>query len=495
MKPIDCGQPASPSTLPASMYHTFMQADAMDSTPRVIEFDPSLMARYDVPAPRYTSCPTAPQFHAGFGEAQLREAAMESNRTGAPLSLYVHVPFCMSPCFYCGCNRVITRDACKADQYLEYLRREIAMTAPLFDTGRTVRQLHLGGGTPNFLDIARLDVLMRELGKHFRFAKDHGGVEAGIEVDPRFADFDYVCELGALGFNRISIGVQDFDPEVQAAVNRLQTVAQTCEAVEAAWTADFESVNLDLIYGLPRQTLAGFERTLDQVVRIAPDRVAVYGYAHLPRLFKAQRQIDAADLPNAARRLRLFGLAVEKLCGAGYVYVGMDHFARPDDELVHAQARGTLQRNFQGYSTHGDSDIVGLGVSAIGRIGDSYSQNARDLPGYYMALDNDRLPVVRGIALDVDDVVRRAAINELMCQGVLDMHAFGERHGIVFADYFAAELERLRQLETDGLVELRAGGLGVTSRGRFLLRNVAMCFDAYLSHETQTSQPPYARSV
>ena len=467
----------------------------MHTIPGSVEFDPSLMARYDVPAPRYTSYPTAPQFHAGFGEAQLREAAAASNASGAPLSLYVHMPFCWSPCFYCGCTRVITRDVRKADRYLEYLQHEIAMTARLFDAGRTVRQLHFGGGTPNFLDIPRLGGLMGELGKHFRFAKDRDGVEAGIEVDPRFADFDYVCELGALGFNRISIGVQDFDPAVQAAVNRVQTVAQTFEVLEAARAADFDSVNLDLIYGLPRQTLAGFGQTLDHVIGLAPDRVAVYGYAHLPRLFKAQRQIDAADLPDAAMRLRLFGLALEKLCGAGYVYVGMDHFARPDDELVRAQGQGTLQRNFQGYSTQGDCDIVGLGVSAIGRIGHSYSQNARDLPGYYLALDNGRLPVARGIALDADDVVRRAAISQLMCHGVLDMRAFGERHGIVFADYFAKELERLRQLEADGLVELGPETLRVTSRGRLLLRNVAMCFDAYLSRETQTPQPRYAQSM
>ncbi len=460
-----------------------------------VQFDPLLMARYDVPAPRYTSYPTAPQFHAGFGETQLREAAVASNETGAPLSLYVHMPFCWSPCFYCGCTRVITRDVRRADQYLEYMHREIAMTAPLFDARRTVRQLHFGGGTPNFLDIPRLGGLVRELERHFRFANGRSGIEAGIEVDPRFADFDYVCELGVLGFNRISIGVQDFDPVVQSAINRVQTVAQTFEVLEAARAADFDSVNLDLIYGLPRQTLAGFGQTLDHVIGLAPDRVAVYGYAHLPRLFKAQRQIGAADLPDAAMRLRLFGLAVEKLCGAGYVYVGMDHFARPDDELVRAQRQGTLQRNFQGYSTRGGCDILGLGMSAIGRIGNTYSQNARDLPGYYMALDNVRLPVVRGIALDADDVVRRAAINELMCHGVLDMRAFGERHGIVFVDYFADELTRLRQLEADGLVELGAGVLSVTSRGRLLLRNVAMCFDAYLSREAQTPQPRYAQSM
>jgi len=469
----------------------------MNTLPKSVEFDPLLMARYDVPAPRYTSYPTAPQFHAGFGEAQLCDAILASNTMtpARPLSLYVHVPFCWSPCFYCGCTRVITRDSRNADTYLEYLHREIAMIARLFDARRLVRQLHLGGGTPNFLDIPRLKALMCDLVAHFRFAKGSDGLEAGIEVDPRFADFDYVCELGTLGFNRISIGVQDFDPAVQAAVNRIQTLAQTAAVVDGARAANFRSVNIDLIYGLPKQTLDGFAQTLDQTIGLAPDRVAVYGYAHLPRLFKAQNKIESADLPDPATRLKLLGLALQKLLDAGYVYIGMDHFARPDDELVRAQARGTLQRNFQGYSTSGDCDIVGLGMSAIGRIGNCYSQNARDLPGYYMALDNGRLPVVRGIVLDHDDVIRRAAISELMCHGRLDMHAFGARHGIVFGDYFAAELDCMRQLEADALVEVDSRMLRITASGRFLMRNVAMCFDAYLPWEVQAPQPRYARSI
>lgn len=462
-----------------------------------IEFDPALMARYDVPAPRYTSYPTAPQFHAGFGAAQLREAIDASNAAARPraLSLYVHVPFCWSPCFYCGCNRVISRDMRQADAYLERLDAEIRMTAPLFDGRRVVRQLHLGGGTPNFLDIPRLAALTDTLARNFHFASDGDGVEAGIEVDPRFADGDYVRSLGPLGFNRVSIGVQDFDPAVQAAVNRVQSVAQTRAAVDAARSAGFDSVNLDLIYGLPRQSLAGFEHTLDQVIAIAPDRVAVYGYAHLPRLFKAQRHIHSPDLPDAATRLRLFGLALEKLRGAGYVYIGMDHFARPGDELVRAREQGTLQRNFQGYSTRGDCDIVGLGMSAIGRIGNTYSQNVRDLAGYCLALDHGRLPIARGIELDADDEIRRAVINELMCDGVVDMRAFGARHGVDFADRFAVELERLRQLEADGLVDIDADTLRVTPRGRLLLRNVAMCFDAYLVREAQDPEPRYARSM
>ena len=469
----------------------------MDTIPQSLEFDPLLMARYDVPAPRYTSYPTAPQFHAGFGETQLCEAIIASNEATPqrPLSLYVHVPFCWSPCFYCGCTRVITRDSRNADKYLEYLHRETAVIARMFDARRPVRQLHFGGGTPNFLDIPRLKTLMCDLAAHFHFAKDGDEVEAGIEVDPRFADFDYVCELGTLGFNRISIGVQDFDPAVQAAVNRIQTLEQTAAVVEGARAADFRSVNIDLIYGLPKQTRDGFAQTLDQTIGLAPDRVAVYGYAHLPRLFKAQNQIASADLPDPATRLKLLGLALAKLLDAGYVYIGMDHFARPDDELVRAQRRGTLQRNFQGYSTGSDCDIVGLGMSAIGRIGGCYSQNARDLPGYYMALDNGRLPVVRGIVLDDDDVIRRAAISELMCHGMLDMHSFGARHGIVFADYFVAELDRMRQFVADALVELDSRMLRVTARGRFLMRNVAMCFDAYLPGEAQAPQPRYARSI
>jgi len=460
----------------------------------VPEFDPELIARYDTAGPRYTSYPTAPQFRADFGEAQLREAIRASNEEPIPrpLSLYVHVPFCLSPCFYCGCNRVITRDMGKADRYLERLYREIELLAPLFDRDRPVRQLHFGGGTPNFLDIARMGELMESLARHFSFGR-RGEREFGIEIDPRFADGDYVRGLGALGFDRVSVGIQDFDPAVQAAVNRIQGVAETRAVIEGARAAGFASVSVDLIYGLPRQTLAGFERTLEEVLALAPDRVAVYGYAHLPQLFKAQRQIEAGELPDPATRLALFGRALEKLCGAGYVYVGMDHFARADDELARAQRAGTLQRNFQGYSTHGDCDIVGLGVSAIGRIGDSYSQNARDLAGYYAALDAGRLPVARGLLLDEDDLIRRALIGELMCHGELDTAEFGARHRLVFAEYFAAELARLRPLADDGLVALDGAAIRVTPRGRLLLRSIAMCFDAYLGDGSAPAR--YSRTI
>ena len=457
-------------------------------------FDPALIARYDTAGPRYTSYPSAPQFHAGFGETALREAIRRSNEEPIPrpLSLYVHVPFCMSPCFYCGCNRVITRDIAKADRYLERLYREIGLLAPLFDRDRPVRQLHFGGGTPNFLDMPRMGDLMESLARHFSFSGD-AAREFGIEIDPRFANGDYVRGLGRLGFNRLSVGIQDFDPVVQQAVNRIQSVAQTREVIEAGRASGFTSASVDLIYGLPRQSLQGFERTLSEVIGLDPDRVAVYGYAHLPDLFTAQKQIDARDLPDPATRLALFARALERLGAAGYVYIGMDHFARADDELARAQREGALQRNFQGYSTHGECDIVGLGVSAIGRIGESYSQNARDLTGYYAALDAGRLPVARGLELDEDDLIRRALIGELMCHGQLDTRAFGARHRLVFGEYFRDELRRLRQLAADGLVEMDVRHIRVTSKGRLLLRIIAMCFDAYL----ERAAPParYSRTI
>jgi oxygen-independent coproporphyrinogen-3 oxidase len=458
-----------------------------------LEFDPDLIARYDGTGPRYTSYPTAPQFHSGFDEAALRAAARASNDEPIPrpLSLYVHVPFCFSPCFYCGCHRVITRDTAKADQYLEQLYREIELAAPLFDRDRPVRQLHFGGGTPNFLDIRRMAELMDYLARHFHFLGE--GREYGIELDPRFADAGYVRALGRLGFNRVSVGIQDFDPAVQEAVNRLQTEAQTREVIDAARDAGFRSVSVDLIYGLPRQSVDGFRRTLRQVVDLQPDRVAVYGYAHLPALFKAQNQIDPAELPDPATRLALLRTALEMLIAAGYIYIGMDHFARADDELARAQRAGSLQRNFQGYSTHGGCDIVGLGVSAISRIGDSYSQNARDLVGYYAALDSGRLPVARGLALSEDDLIRREAINQLMCHGRLDKAAFGARHRVLFEVYFAEALARLASMQADGLVRVDEREIRVTPRGRMLSRIIAMCFDAYLGGAQPA--PRYSRTI
>ena len=458
------------------------------------QFDSALIARYDLAGPRYTSYPTAPQFKPDFNEASLCRVISTSNEEPIPraLSVYVHVPFCMSPCFYCGCNRVITRDTSQADRYLERLYREIELIAPRFDRDRQVTQLHFGGGTPNFLDAAHMRELLESLAQHFSFSRDVNR-EYGIEIDPRFADGDYVRGLSELGFNRISVGVQDFDPVVQQAVNRIQSVEQTREVLDAAKASSFRSTSVDLIYGLPFQTVEGFGRTLAQVVELDPDRIAVYGYAHLPEIFKAQRQLDAANLPDAATRLALFRKALEFLTSAGYVYVGMDHFAKATDELVLAQQSGTLQRNFQGYSTHGDCDIIGLGVSAIGRIGNSYSQNARDLIGYYAALDAGRLPVAKGLELSEDDVVRRELIGELMCLGQVDKYAFGARHDLIFDEYFSTARQRLQPLIADGLVIETPLDIRVTSRGRLLLRIIAMCFDAYLDDKAQTAR--YSRVI
>lgn len=444
-------------------------------------FDAELIARYSVAGPRYTSYPSATEFHKGFDEAQLRAVVQTSNEAPipSPLSLYVHVPFCSSPCFYCGCNRVITRQRGEGEQYLRNLYREVEMLAPLFDADREVLQLHFGGGTPNYLDSEQMQELLASLGRRFTLSRNPER-EFGIEIDPRFADGDYILLMGDLGFNRLSVGIQDFDPAVQEAVNRVQSVAETREVIDAARLAYFRSISVDLIYGLPRQTLAGFTRTLETVIDMRPDRLAVYGYAHLPQMFKAQGRINAQELPQPGERLALLGRALELLGAAGYIYIGMDHFARADDELVVARRDGSLQRNFQGYSTHGDCDIIGLGNSAIGRIGPSYSQNARDLIGYYGALDSGKLPVARGLTLTADDLLRRELINALMCHAQLDIDAFEQRHGIDFPQYFAPALEKLRGMQDDGLVDLDARSLQVTERGRLLLRNVAMCFDAYL---------------
>jgi len=446
-------------------------------------FDADLIARYDISGPRYTSYPAAPEFQAGFGEADYKAAARASNEDPIPrrLSLYVHVPFCFSPCFYCGCTRIITRDRSKADSYLAGLHREIERTAPLFDRDRKVVQLHLGGGTPNFLDARQMGELMESIDSHFSLAREEAR-EAGIELDPRGVDADYVRMLAGHGFNRVSVGVQDFDPAVQAAVNRVQSVDETRRVLDAAREHGFRSTSIDLIYGLPRQSPPSFARTLDEVIALRPDRIAAYGYAHMPGRFRAQRQIDAAELPDSATRLALLGLTIATLTAAGYRYIGMDHFALPDDELAQAQDHGTLQRNFQGYSTHGACDMIGLGVSAIGRVGDAFTQNAKDLVGYYAALDAGRLPVARGLRLSEDDHIRADLIQRIMCNGVVDIAAFEARHPIDFSVYFAPELRELRRLAADGLVVVTPARIAATSRGRLLLRIIAMCFDAYLAN-------------
>ena len=455
-----------------------------------------LLRRYDRPGPRYTSYPTAPQFSNAFGEAQLRVAAQASNGDPIPrrISLYVHVPFCFSPCFYCGCNRIITRDTSRAGSYLARLFREIDLAAALFDRDREVIQVHFGGGTPNFLSPAQLADVLDSLRRHFHFSESPER-DISIEIDPRFISPDDIGNLARLGFNRASFGVQDFDPLVQEAVNRIQSIEETRAALEACRANGFRSVNIDLIYGLPKQTPEGFARTLDVVAEMRPDRFAVYSYAHLPELFKAQRQIQAEDLPDPETKLALLQLAIERLTASGYVYIGMDHFALPDDDLTRAQERGGLHRNFMGYTTHADSDLVGLGVSAISHIGDSYSQNPRDLLSWQAAIDAGRLPVFRGMRLSEDDQLRADLIQQLMCQGEIPVDALERRYAVDFEDYFRAELERLAPLQADGLVRWERGRIVVTPHGRLLLRNIAMCFDHYLDQPAAVANPRFSRAI
>jgi oxygen-independent coproporphyrinogen-3 oxidase len=450
-----------------------------------LSFDAQLIRRYDRAGPRYTSYPTALQFHAGFGEAEYRAWAERSNgaQPGAggrrPLSLYFHLPFCDTVCFYCACNKIITKNRKRAAPYLEHLFREIALQGALFDRSRPVDQLHWGGGTPTFISHEEMRALMRETRAHFSLRDDDQG-EYSIEVDPREADDATIALLRELGFNRLSLGVQDFEPAVQQAVNRLQTEAQTFAVLEAARKYGFRSVNLDLIYGLPLQNVASFGRTLDKVIAAGPDRLSVFNYAHLPALFKTQRQIDDAQLPSAAEKLDILQLTINRLTEAGYVYIGMDHFARPDDELAVAQREGTLTRNFQGYSTHGECDMVAMGVTSIGRVGDSYSQNQRTLDDYYAALDAGHLPILRGVQLDADDLLRRAVITRLICHFELDMTAIEADFGVVFASYFAPELAQLAAMQADGLLEVGATSLRVRPAGKLLIRNICMVFDRYL---------------
>jgi oxygen-independent coproporphyrinogen III oxidase len=462
-----------------------------------LQFDAATLRRYDRPGPRYTSYPTAPHFDAKFTAAMLREHIERSNHWPIPrrLSLYVHVPFCFSPCFYCGCNRIITRDTSRARPYLERLQREIEMLGPLFDRDREVVQVHLGGGTPNFMRPADIGALLQTAAGHFRLSSS---VERdfSIELDPRCVQAGDIAEYAQLGFNRASLGVQDFDPEVQRAVNRVQSVAETLRVIDACRAEGFRSVNVDLIYGLPKQTLAGFARTLDTVLASRPERLAIYSYAHLPTMFKAQRQIEDADLPSSETKLGLLALAVEQLSDAGYRYIGMDHFALPDDDLAVAQVHGTLQRNFMGYTTHANCDLIGLGMSAISHIGESFSQNARDLPGWQRAIDSGQLPVWRGLELHFDDALRGEVIQQLMCQGHIDMPAIEARFAIDFPSYFASALAQLRPLAADGLVSLTSRSITATARGRLLMRVIAMCFDRYLDAAAlPEARPQFSRVI
>lgn len=449
---------------------------AMDQS-LVIDLD--LIGRYDKAGPRYTSYPTAVQFHEGFAEAEYRACAARSNQGLPPLSLYFHIPFCDTVCYYCGCNKVVTKDRSRAAPYLQRLHREIELQAELFDRERWVDQLHWGGGTPTFLSHAEMRALMAKTREQFRLREDDRG-EYSIEIDPREADAETIAVLRELGFNRMSLGVQDFEPAVQKAVNRIQSEEQTFAVLNAAREQGFKSISLDLIYGLPLQTVESFSRTLDKIIEASPDRLSVFNYAHLPELFKPQRRINAADLPAPEEKLAILQHTIDRLTAAGYVFIGMDHFAKPDDELAVAQREGSLYRNFQGYSTHADCDLVAMGITSISSVADSYAQNVKDMDGYYQRIDAGQIPVFRGIELSADDKLRRAIITALICHYRLDMQAIEQAFNIGFREYFAAELQALKEMQADGLLQLEADAIQVLPAGKLLIRNVCMVFDRYL---------------
>ncbi|HQT42556.1 MAG TPA: oxygen-independent coproporphyrinogen III oxidase [Halothiobacillus sp.] len=445
-------------------------------------FDPDLIRRYDKSGPRYTSYPTAVQFHDQFGEAEYRSAAERSNTAGGPLSIYTHIPFCDTVCYYCACNKVVTKDRNRAQPYVDDVVKELELQGRLFSEGRVVDQLHWGGGTPTFLSDAQMHDIMTATGQNFQLKTNDTG-EYSIEIDPREADAHTIAVLRELGFNRISLGVQDFDERVQEAVNRIQSIAETQVVVDAARAEGFHGVSLDLIYGLPFQTTDSFMRTLDTVIEMAPDRLSIFNYAHLPTRFKPQRRINATDLPSAAEKLAILGGSIERLQDAGYVLIGMDHFAKPNDPLGIAQRNGTLHRNFQGYSTHAECDMVAVGVSSISQVGGAFSQNTKDLMAYHEAVSTGRLPIERGYVLTPEDHLRRFVISEMISHFHLDFSAIEQRFGIHFAEHFAAALTELNPMVADELLRLNPQSLDVLPRGRLLIRNICMAFDEYLSPE------------
>jgi oxygen-independent coproporphyrinogen III oxidase len=451
--------------------------------------DERLLQKYGGSGPRYTSYPTADRFVEAFDESAYRHWLANRN-IGAftrPLGLYVHVPFCDTICLYCACNKITTRDHGRGHKYVRYLEREIALVAGAL-AERSITRMHWGGGTPTFLGEEDMAQLMAALRGAFEFSAH---AELAIEIDPRKADASRIAHLSRLGFNRMSIGVQDFDPGVQIAVNRVQSYVVTRAAIDAGRANGFTSINMDLIYGLPKQTTQGFAQTLDRVIECDPDRIALYSYAHLPSMFKAQRRIVEADLPSPQGKLELMTMAIRRLEEAGYTYIGMDHFAKPSDELAIAQRQGRLVRDFQGYATGGDCDIVGLGVSAIGKAGPTYSQNEKRLDDYYARLDRSELPVLRGVQLSKDDLVRRAVIQALACNFALSRESIAIAHLIDFDEYFAAELEDLEELERDGLVTIDGDWITVTAAGRLLVRSVCMVFDRHL--RSQQRRASYSR--
>lgn len=450
-------------------------------------FDPELIRRFDINGPRYTSYPTADRFVEAFDARALQDwlAKRAIGGVSRPLSLYFHIPFCNTICYYCACNKIITKDHGRSAKYLKYLDKEIGLQAQHLGGSRQVTQLHLGGGTPTFLSHDEMRQLMASVRSRFTLVPNG---EYSIEVDPRKVDFETVRLLAELGFNRMSVGVQDFNPEVQMAVNRVQSIEETKLVMDAARANGFKSISMDLIYGLPKQNVISFNRTLEQVLELSPDRISLYSYAHLPGLFKPQRRINVVELPNADSKLQILQLAIRRLTEAGYVYIGMDHFAKPGDELTVAQRQGRLHRNFQGYSTQAECDLLAFGVSAIGKIGPVYSQNVKTLDEYYDALDRNELPVLRGVELTADDLLRRSIIQALMCHFELSIESIEIAHLIKFRDYFADELDDLRVMEEAGLVSIADDWISVMPAGRMLVRGIAMVFDRYLRSDRERAR-------
>ncbi len=450
-------------------------------------FDPQVIRRFDVSGPRYTSYPTADRFVEAF-DAEAYRLWLGRRTIGGisrPLSLYVHIPFCNTICYYCACNKIITKDHGRSAKYLKYLAKELKMQAAALEGSHEVVQLHFGGGTPTFLSNDELRQLMASIREHFQLVPNG---EYSIEVDPRKVDAETVALLAELGFNRMSVGVQDFDPAVQKAVNRIQSLAETQLVIEAARASGFKSVSVDLIYGLPKQNVISFNHTLEEVIGLSPDRLSIYNYAHLPRLAKPQRRINESELPSPDAKLQILQLAIRRLTDAGYVFIGMDHFAKPDDELTVAQRQGRLHRNFQGYSTHAEADLMAFGVSAIGKVGPTYCQNYKTIEEYYDALDRDVLPVMRGIELTPDDLLRRSIIQALMCHFALSIESIEIAHLIDFKSYFAVELADLAEMAKAELLSIDDQWLNVLPRGRMLVRNIAMVFDRYLRGDRERAR-------
>ncbi len=447
-------------------------------------FDKELIRRYDTFGPRYTSYPTAVQFTADCGVDDYLNWAKESNEDPipAPLSLYLHIPFCDTICYYCGCSKVITKDKSKAAPYIKLLKQEIELQGALFAKDREVTQIHWGGGTPTFLSDKEIYEIIECIRENFNVPANNQ-VEFGIEVDPRTVDQQRIKNLANMGFNRISFGVQDFDANVQQSVNRVQSTEEIQQHIIDARAENFQSINIDLMYGLPNQSVQSFSKTLDTTIALDPDRIAIYNYAHLPEMFKPQRRINEEELPSPEEKLNILQLCIDKLQSAGYVYIGMDHFAKKSDDLVKAQQRGSLHRNFQGYSTHADCDMIAMGITAISRVGDNYSQNVRTIEEYEERLSKGEIPIFRGIELEADDVLRREVINQLMCNNQLDIKKLEREWKIDFKNYFKSSMENLQQMADDGLLKIEKTKITITTSGRLLARSICMQFDRYLQEK------------